>query len=86
MLVPTHHGPKFSGAARNAPISQKGGTHGAGAWQGKGVGRARRWQESRCQPVAGTSTGQNGDADPAAEKSALPVHEEIRDQQPEKSS
>ena len=27
-----------------------------------------------------------GDAEPAAEKSALPVHEEIRDQQPEKSS
>ena len=86
--MPTHHGPKFSGAAQNAPISQNGGgTHGV-CRRGREVGQQRGGGRSGgAKPwLVPSTTGQNGDADPAAEKSALPVHEEIRDQQPEKSS
>ena len=85
--MPTHHGPKFSGAAQNAPISQKGRRH-TWWWEGREVGQQRGGGRSGgAKPwLVPSTTGQNGDADPAAEKSALPVHEEIRDQQPEKSS
>ena len=72
--VPTHHGPKFSGAARNAPISQKGGTHGAVAWQGKQGSWASAALAGVAVPTRGwysSSTGQNGDADPALQRNPL---------------